>query len=534
MSEEVAVVGSGPAGVAAAWALIERGMKVSLLDAGNEIESELKQYLEGSDQVDYPAFLNSVRLRRLGHPKSPAGLPEKLPFGSRFVYAAAPGSHITLTPPAVVVTSYALGGLSNVWGANVNALATHDIEGWPLATTELAPYFAKLDQFIDVASDSDALDKLYSFRIGSAPTYPLGPQGEMILSTVRANQEKLTAAGLYAGRAKIAVGRRYSAGNVGCRSCGLCMHGCPHNAIFNSASVVRVLKDNQLFRYQPGIVVHRFEEQGHGVRVFGRERSNRRPNEEGSSYVGDFSRIFIAAGVLSSTAIVARSLGWCAQEFEIKDSQKWYFPFLTTRRVRNCLNPQANTLAQLFFQTRSLESTRNTVHGQLYGFNDLVLESLLTKLGCFSSTFSLLAKPVLERLMIGMVYLHSNDSGSLYWKVNDLAKNTAPLGELRGTTNPRADQIAQDFWKLLSKHRTLIGGRPIPQFAKKGVPGRSQHFGGTLPMSSNSVPRTTDMLGKPHGCSRVHVVDSSVFPSIPGTPTTYPVMANAYRIATLA
>jgi choline dehydrogenase-like flavoprotein len=51
-------------------------------------------------------------------------------------------------------------------------------------------------------------------------------------------------------------------------------------------------------------------------------------------------------------------------------------------------------------------------------------------------------------------------------------------------------------------------------------------------MSSEPQPGQTDALGRPHGLERVHLVDSSVFPSIPATTITLSVMANAYRIAT--
>jgi choline dehydrogenase-like flavoprotein len=40
----------------------------------------------------------------------------------------------------------------------------------------------------------------------------------------------------------------------------------------------------------------------------------------------------------------------------------------------------------------------------------------------------------------------------------------------------------------------------------------------------------SDRLGRPHGWSRVHAVDASVFPSVPATTITLPVMANAHRI----
>jgi len=41
----------------------------------------------------------------------------------------------------------------------------------------------------------------------------------------------------------------------------------------------------------------------------------------------------------------------------------------------------------------------------------------------------------------------------------------------------------------------------------------------------------SDLLGRPTGFSRVHVVDASVFPSVPAPTITLTAMANAQRIA---
>jgi choline dehydrogenase-like flavoprotein len=63
-----------------------------------------------------------------------------------------------------------------------------------------------------------------------------------------------------------------------------------------------------------------------------------------------------------------------------------------------------------------------------------------------------------------------------------------------------------------------------------GAPGRGFHTGGTFPMRTNPAPFETDRLGRPHGMSRVHLVDASVFPTLPATTITFSVMANAHRI----
>jgi len=61
------------------------------------------------------------------------------------------------------------------------------------------------------------------------------------------------------------------------------------------------------------------------------------------------------------------------------------------------------------------------------------------------------------------------------------------------------------------------------------------HFGGTMPMTNNpSDEMHTDLLGRPKGWQHVHVVDSSVFSSVPATTVALLAMANASRIAQTA
>jgi choline dehydrogenase-like flavoprotein len=65
-------------------------------------------------------------------------------------------------------------------------------------------------------------------------------------------------------------------------------------------------------------------------------------------------------------------------------------------------------------------------------------------------------------------------------------------------------------------------------------PGRGFHCGGSFPMSLHPHQGETDVLGRPFGWKRIHVVDASVLPSIPATTITFSAMANAHRIACAA
>jgi choline dehydrogenase-like flavoprotein len=75
---------------------------------------------------------------------------------------------------------------------------------------------------------------------------------------------------------------------------------------------------------------------------------------------------------------------------------------------------------------------------------------------------------------------------------------------------------------------------PVPPAIRPGEPGRGFHTGGTFPMRRNPDAFQADLLGRPTGFSRVHLVDSSVFPSLPATTITLSVMANAHRIGSTA
>jgi choline dehydrogenase-like flavoprotein len=89
------------------------------------------------------------------------------------------------------------------------------------------------------------------------------------------------------------------------------------------------------------------------------------------------------------------------------------------------------------------------------------------------------------------------------------------------------NRAVKKFWTQRSNLR-MIPLRPGLQIAP---PGRGFHSGGTFPMRSTPGGFQSDLLGRPAGLKRVHVVDASVFPSIPATTITLSVMANARRIA---
>jgi choline dehydrogenase-like flavoprotein len=79
-----------------------------------------------------------------------------------------------------------------------------------------------------------------------------------------------------------------------------------------------------------------------------------------------------------------------------------------------------------------------------------------------------------------------------------------------------------DLWPVVT-HSALSGAA------------KSYHFGGSFAHRQGAATaQSTDRYGRVAPWDRVHLIDGSVFPSIPSTTFTLTVMANAHRIASEA
>ena len=92
------------------------------------------------------------------------------------------------------------------------------------------------------------------------------------------------------------------------------------------------------------------------------------------------------------------------------------------------------------------------------------------------------------------------------------------------------NRAIKKFWTQRGNMRMI----PLSPGLQIAPPGRGFHSGGTFPMTTSPCaagPFHSDILGRPAGLQRIHIVDSAIFPSIPATTITLSVMANARRIA---
>src|SRR5260370_27134658 len=155
-------------------------------------------------------------------------------------------------------------------------------------------------------------------------------------------------------------------------------------------------------------------------------------------------------------------------------------------------------------------------------------------MGPLRGALPMIQRSVLGRLLLVQGYLHSDQSARIQIVLKPGDDGTSPSLHLTGEPNPQTRRALAAVSRRLWAERGSLRAVPISPMLRVGQPGRGFHTGGTFPVRANPGPFEVDVLGRPHGFTRVHVVDASGFPALPAAPITLRVMSDAPRIGTAA
>jgi choline dehydrogenase-like flavoprotein len=214
---DVVVIGSGASGGMAAYNLTQKGVKVLLLDAGEEFD---RRYF-WTHTLPYQA---DARLRKGDEPprffldkkEQPYLTPEGKPFDLTRVWGR--------------------GGKTNVWGRVSLRMSDLDFAAaerdgwgipWPIRYADIAPYYDKAEQLMGVCGGTDDSDVLPGSKV--LMPAPAPRCGEVFL---RKACDKLRIPMVAGRRANFTRPHR---GFAPCHYCGACGQGCDTASFFNSA-----------------------------------------------------------------------------------------------------------------------------------------------------------------------------------------------------------------------------------------------------------------------------------------------------------
>jgi len=531
------IIGSGPAAVGAAMALDY----VHVVDAGESLESATANRAASLGRKVPSAWpKDDVEWLKSTLQPNTNGVETKLSFGSSYPYEI-PKSGSAWDVRGGLKPSFAFGGLSTVWGASVLPYRQEEIKNWPITIKELEPHYRAVLAETGLAGVRDDLEEIFPSYHDAPSFLESSTQAGVVLGRWHKNRRKLIEVGFRWGKSRLLVSGKHAEAPTGrlsyhrsndltaenaCVECGMCMYGCPYDLIYSSRKSIRRWEEVGKIKYEAGILVEGFKELTDRVEVWGRNLST------GAEWTGETDRLFLGGGVLSSTAMVMRSLGIENRPVEILDSQYFTIPLLSFRGAKGVRESRLHTLAQIFLEIMPAEISKQLIHLQIYTYNDMITRVLQQKAGPLASLLDPMIRQMEGRLFFLQGFLHSDDSGRLRITMGP-TQGSQKKFLVEPMVNPRVGAMVKKIFAKLASHLRDLGFCPILPMASLGEPGRSFHSGGSMPMGGDRQEHliVTDRLGRPNGLQRVHVIDASTFPSISATTITLTAMANARRIA---
>lgn len=492
------VIGSGLAGVTTAKALLDRGLKVTLLDVGREI--------------------------KLGTPEGHAMFPARYPLASqgRFQKISPFEEFQVQFEASDYVLPFVQGGASNYWTASLMPADARDLVEWPSLSTKLDPHYREILSNIFFSASQDELEKNFPLYQDSPSELSASPQIEAFLSDLSKNSEALSQKGIKFGRSRLAVDDGLKT-KESCTYCGACIMGCPSDLIYHAGHTLEQLKSRRgEFTFRPHFLVRRLEDAGSSVLIHGTDLSNK------SLETLRVERVYLAAGVLPTTKILLESMGAYGKRITIQDNLYFNLPFKRFVGSPRIQKEQLYTLPQLFMEILDPTISNHWIHIEVSGYNQGLGAWLKSRLGPLQA---LTRRMVEGKLLVLRGFFHSQSSPKLsLWLRRDSRTDKSSLFVKGIDPHNYKDKVTKLIDKL-RKEKGLLRGKPIERWLQIGLPGQSLNLAGSFPMRESPSVYESDFLGRPYGWSRVHLTDSTCFSSVPGTGLALPLMANAHRIA---
>ncbi|MDP2203194.1 MAG: FAD-dependent monooxygenase [Methylicorpusculum sp.] len=516
---DVIIVGSGPAGVSAAFPLVEAGLRVLMVDGGKQPDisppegdflSARTQDIEQWKWIIGQDF-HALKMRDAVSPKL------RVP-SQAYAFDGFSRRNQIEGEEFIAVGSLAKGGLSNAWGCGVARLSVDELAVLPFPGSEMVESYIKVSRRIGVSGRSDDdMSDYFGLDEFAQPPIPLDELHTWLSCRYAKQRIKLHSQGFKLGRSRVGVLNVDISDRQACNLSGNCLWGCSRRSLYSAVHDLSALRKHANFNELSGFVVDGLSSDSGCWAATGETvRDGRRRSVTAG-------KIVLAAGTLATTRIVL-----CALNLQRP------IPFLSSP-----------TAAFLLWIPRLLGAQRMPGFG--LGQLSFVM-GLRDGIDAFGSTFSttgiLISEftrhvPMGRRFSIDLLkgLLSSCVVGNLFLP-GQLTNAEAKLREdgtlvVSGKYSDSVEPLMDEARNKLSKAYWSMGALLLPGSFTVGHPGGDIHYAGMLPMRDNPAIGETSSLGEVKGLDGVYVVDGACLPILPAKSHTLTIMANADRIGSL-
>lgn len=515
---DVIIVGSGPAGVSAAFPLIEAGLKVLMVDGGREAKTPppatpyLTARLNHSDQTDWMLGrdFHALHFAAASSPKF------RTPTHAH-VFEGFEKLNSIVGEGFVATGSLARGGLSNAWGCGVAKLSASELKDFPFSPDELEPSYARVTRRMGVSgAGQDDLTEYFGLDTYAEAPIAMDSVQANLLAKYQKKSSQLHSHGVKIGRSRVAALSQDRDDRKACNQSGNCLWGCHRKSLYSAFYDLTTLRTFSNFFYRPGFVVeHVFLKDGIPS-IQGRGLSGLQVD----SATLTARKVVMAAGTLATSRLAMLALNidrpLQMQATPVAAFMLWLPAALGTPRTASF------ALGQLSFSV--------SLNSQILGFGSLfnttgIPISEFAKYMPLSKPLGLrVLKSLLTSCVIGNVYLPGS-----YTKAS-LQLDQNQTMHVRGNYLPEVPELMQEAKSRLFRSFLKLGALMLPGSFTLSKPGGDIHHACSLPMRTNPSLGETNCDGELFGLTNVHIVDGASLSVLSEKSHTLTIMANADRI----
>lgn len=301
------------------------------------------------------------------------------------------------------------------------------------------------------------------------------------------------------------------------------MTGCPYGLIYSASQTFDRLCATGRIIYQRGMMALRLAEADGVPTVEVKDLAT------GGLTQVSADRIFVACGGIGTTRLVLGSLEHFERPVELAESVQFVMPTLSLGATVDPRSERNFTLNQfnLVFDAGGGGYDLCQIH--FYPYNPVFLTSLPAALQ------HRLAQPLLasllRRLSVGLGYVPSWGSPAVRVVAHRSSGTGLPDLQVSNTDRAGWPPMLRRMARTMTRIAPALDLWPILSKTTVSSAAKSYHFGGSFRHGSPPSELGTDRLGRLGRWTNIHLVDASVFPTVPATTFTLTIMANAHRIA---
>jgi choline dehydrogenase-like flavoprotein len=488
--------------------LVEAGFKVLMMDAGSG-DVPFSDLPSGT--------IGDFRLRasnwktRYGADLSLAGLqgdysPKLMtPFAERVTGNFTELNGIS-AQGFVPTGSMSSGGLSNIWGALSVVFNEADLSEFPFDSAELDKHYANIIRRIGLS---------FGGTIAGTSTDPATPLGRAAKEVFSIHAKMPPDKEFALERASNAVITQDRGDRSACQNCGLCLWGCAHRSIYNSAFELKELRRHPNFDFRSFTKAIKLgsNQDLNFVETFGPSQS-----QTLSAPI-----IVLAAGTIATTSLVARKIGYLDRPIRLLSNPAAAMAFVVPKLIGSALPDHGFSLGQLTYE---MPRSTSSCFGVIYGADTLPLDIFASRIPLSRPTALRLSRALAPSLLLATCYLPGKFSENRLY-VTDLDETPKVLVDGNQTADAKREMISAG--RSLSLRLRRRGAFALPRSLTISAPGTDTHYAGTLPMGGKG-DLATSKYGELNASNGIYIADGASFSSLPAKHCTLTIMANADRI----